>query len=634
MGQEDHFFRDARPGLARFSPGVAIAKQREYAASALTRDGRIRTIAVTSLERHSAALDRATAELVLDHAAATSAPRDPNMPDSRDVWVSSQYAIQVGFPHLTGDEQIDFLAALPAHGSPLLKFADVLKPASPDKLATLLRDAVSGGDENRQLAALMVASYSGTALNENALKAVGHLSLSERSSVRAVAFNAIANADDSQLVRAVAESGWSAAALDQRENSFERWYGSLVLVAAARHGSLREDGLLDRITPELYGHAASALGSQMQAAVSARLRQALQRALDLDLQFTPPMVSQTTSDSLQRGPALRELADPPQEEGFEAFIKRMNETDEEFDARQKSGWATFGEFDKLLTEHQARLIVDDVGAAGVKALVEASPEDGKGLARTLLDLERRKLSRVSNFGFRLARAVSRYDGAIARQLFDRLAGERGTVKLTYGVAAVPLELLSIWGSADHPDLDSLRLARLDNAANDFDLSQEVLAALMAKKSEALDRYVQARLQSPVPADNARALMVLGFGLESPFADEKLGRSSSPEGIIGKAQEAALFAYQRNRWTRHWFERMASTDDPQDFWRFGVLFAKIADARFEIWQSDVVRAGTALDAFAPAIEGQLKRRVGAWKTHREKTLCGDKIAGDIFSLSRS
>ena len=120
-------------------------------------------------------------------------------------------------------------------------------------------------------------------------------------------------------------------------------------------------------------------------------------------------------------------------------------------------------------------------------------------------------------------------------------------------------------------------------------------------------------------------------MESALAEQELRRPVEPESIVGKARKAALYAYERNQWARHWYEKMAATDLAEEFWRFSVLLTKIVDARFHLWEGDVQRTGSAIESFDWTIEDDVKRRANAWKTHREKTLCGDKVPSRVFSV---
>ena len=111
---------------------------------------------------------------------------------------------------------------------------------------------------------------------------------------------------------------------------------------------------------------------------------------------------------------------------------------------------------------------------------------------------------------------------------------------------------------------------------------------MAGKTAFLERYVRNNLKHREPIANARALMVIGFGEVSTSSDEILIKYADVNGLIGKAAKSARFAYDRNRWALHWFEKMC-------------------------------------------IRSKMQNRVKAWKAKREKTLCGDKTPGEVYLM---
>jgi hypothetical protein len=629
MGSDDHFVRDALPGLARFAPQAAIETQQKIARSIVAREVKELALGIPSLEPHCAALDSEAVDKLIEIASSLSSPREPESRDSRDEWIASQYAIQIAFPHLDGDAQLDTLVALPSHGPPLLKLAEVLKPATPEKLERALDHAIQSGEHNRALVALLFARRSGTPLTPRGRTLIGQFAEHERSSVRAEAMDVIAHLKDAELIEGIVTTGWSAALLDPRENHFEIWYGSLIVIEAAEQGMISADEALDRITPRLYSVAAEVLGAECHAAVASRLAAAAAKALEIELPFSPPVVEQEMETAGRANPPLLSLAEPDEVLGPEAFFKRLSEAPQDFEARQRRGWEAFNRFETALTKEKARLIVEDVGFAAVDACVSASPDRGAGLAGKLLGLDDRKLMHVQNFALMLARSVSRHDLALARKLFDRLSGRRAFVNLVFGLSGVPLEAICIWESADGGALDELRAQRLDRAPNDYQLAQEVLAALMAGKPDFLDQYARRNLDSPEPAANARALMVIGFGTESPASEASLNKHANANGLIGKAAKAARFAYDRNRWARHWFEKMCATDSAEEFWALTALFLKIVDARFSLWSESVSRTGAATRRFAPSIRNRMENRVKAWKAKREKTLCGDKTPGEVY-----
>lgn len=570
MSEADHFVRDALPGVARFVPDAAIATMRRIAQSTLARGVEDLVQILPSLKRHCAALDSETIGKLVEIANTLSPLRAPEYRDTPMARLF-QDAIQIAFPHLSGDEQLDLLAQLPSHEPPTPELAEVLKPATPEKLEWALVQAKESAEYDRALSALLFARYSGTVLTERSRTLVGQFAEDERSSVRAGAMDIIAHLKDRDLIERVIATGWSAALLDPDESHFEILYGSLIVIDAAEREMLSADEALGRITPRLYGKAAEVLEPTCHQAIGARLNAAIAKALNIDLSAS----------------------------GVE--------------------------------QEQARLIVEKVGFQAVDAYVSTSQDYCIGLTNKFLRLDDRTLIHVHNFGLRLARSISHHDVALARKLFELLAGGRAFENVVYGFSGVSLEAVCVWKSADGA-LDALRAHRLDGGSNDYELAQEVLAALMAGKSRFLEEYVHKNLQCPEPAAIARALMVIGFGEESPAYGALLSDHAATKGLIGKAGKAALFAYNRNRWARHWFEKMCATDSAEEFWTISTLFLKIVDARFALWRDSFSRAGTAMPRFAPSIMNSIERRVNAWKGKREQTLCGDKAPGESYVAS--
>src|SRR5690606_28100509 len=90
MTQEDHFFSDAMPAMARFCPDVALEVVRRLAQSAPSRIGRSAFLCVSSLERHSAAFNPDNVEALLQVARDHALPKDPGQ--SNEDYATSQYA--------------------------------------------------------------------------------------------------------------------------------------------------------------------------------------------------------------------------------------------------------------------------------------------------------------------------------------------------------------------------------------------------------------------------------------------------------------------------------------------------------------------------------------------------------------
>ena len=152
---------------------------------------------------------------------------------------------------------------------------------------------------------------------------------------------------------------------------------------------------------------------------------------------------------------------------------------------------------------------------------------------------------------------------------------------------------------------------------------------MNGQQELLTAYIGAKLRKDEPAVVSRGIMVAGFSDQSEFNNEILKRYEGSAGLIGTAQKAAKYAYERNVWARHWFEMMCQTGKNTDFWRYALLFSKIVDGRFAVWRSSYAQKGSPIKSFGPAVDGWLKNRFVRWENHRKKKLFGSDAPASIF-----
>ena len=631
MVEQDHFFEDALPGIARFAGEVATKVSRALASDIAGRDGEALRLGLFYLEPNTALLAPETVQMLLLKAKVLSKPYDQVSAESRNHWVASQFCLLIVFPHLNGCEQIETIMSLPSHGETLSQLTEVLKPAGPEVLDGVLDQALQSGDEGKQIDALMFASYSGTTILLNGKEVIMKLCASTSSLIRALAFNIISHLKDHSLLERMASSAWRADALDPKQQFFEIWYGSEALIAAGVEGILGPEEIIARISPKLFGIAAAKIGKPVHAIIAERINMSIGRALAIELEQLPPIVEQNTKYTKLEKPPRLSLTDVDETLHPEEFFKRVSETPEEFDARHKRGWEAFEKFEQSLTREQARLVIEDVGQEAIEAMLASTPKRAKQWANQFFELQDHKLMFVHNIALMLARALSGCDPTLSKKLFERLEGRRTFVTLTYGFGEVPLDVLSIWTSAYNSEMEALRTLRLDQAATDHEIAVEVFTALISGKSAFIDQYARSLLQRVEPSSTARALMVYGFGNSSTEGCEILDKYSDAQGLIGTAAKAAKFAYDRNQWSHHWFAKMCQTQSPDDFWCYSVLFLKIVDARFELWGSDFSRNGLPVNNFLPSLERKLKDRIKSWTEKRKETLFGTKAPNKLFVL---
>ena len=259
--------------------------------------------------------------------------------------------------------------------------------------------------------------------------------------------------------------------------------------------------------------------------------------------------------------------------------------------------------------------------ADPRALVE--------LADLFLGPDSPDLPLVYNVALRTAYAISGDEPEKAKSLFEMLWKSKPGVGIIYGPARLMLDQVALWKSAANSILDELRRAQLERAVTDHELAMEVLAAEQAGRHDILDAYIKDKCSSDTPAVVARGLMVAGFCDDREEPAHVLAAHAGRAGLIGEAHSAAEYAFERNRWARCWYQKMAETKDPVQYWVNKCLFAKIVDGRFYLWKRQTSARSSPLFVYYKITKDAVKRRCERWKQKREKKLFGQDAPESLF-----
>lgn len=631
MGQtsEDHFFVTARPGIARFKLEVAVEKHREFAADVLKRSGIPLRQGLFELHRHNALLTIKDAhELVKRRHDAKAAGTAFGLSE-QDAWIVSQYHLLLAFPFLSAQEQADILLLDQADEGVLLDLMDLAKPLGEEEFETLLGSACAENNERKQYLLLELAKSTSVQLSSEARTHIAALFRSEAARVRAVALGVIAQSRNDELLSQVAESDWKASDI-QTEDGFEFWFGSVALLEAAARGLIAHHEVLDRISVHLYGRAAAMLDVDAVRNIAQRIDVSIKQAAGLSSNLTAPDIELQVHPSTPFEPCRFKVSERPSKtQDMVEAMQRLSESNEDFDQCQRRNSDAFLEFKATLTQAKARIVLDCLSLEEFVSVVSASKELANHWHGLFMSIAKPKLPAVHNLVLLLAHALGRKAPGKAEDLFRRVKDSNPLVRFTFGEAGVQLDMMATWAGVRSPALDTLRFQRLDRVGTDHDLSLEVLAALLSCQQELLTTYIETKLHKEEPAEVSRGLMVAGFSDQSEFNDEILKRYEGTAGLIGSAQEAAKYAYERNIWARHWFEKMCQTDEDVDFWRYAVLFSKIVDGRFAVWNSNYTQKGRSIQLFRLSAESDLRNRFARWESHRNKKLFGSEAPASIF-----
>ena len=281
----------------------------------------------------------------------------------------------------------------------------------------------------------------------------------------------------------------------------------------------------------------------------------------------------------------------------------------------------------------ARLL-ENFSLEAFDALHGAAPGALVDLANSFLSPDSMEFSWIRNVALLTAYTISKDEPEKAKSLFEKAGDSKPFHILTEGYAKLTLDQKAIWKSAANPLLDELRCSRLDHAVTDHELAMEVLAAEQAGRHDILDAYIKAKCDSDTPAIVARGLMVAGFCDDREEPARALAAHAGRAGLVGTAHSAAEYAFERNQWARHWYQKMAEADDPVQYWVNKCLFAKIVDGRFELWERRIWKRyvssrSSPLFVYHEITEDTVKRRCEKWKQKREKKLFGQDAPEPLF-----
>jgi len=539
-----------------------------------------------------------------------------------------QYRQLLAFPHLTAREQIDAVLAQDPEDEILLRLMDVAKPLDKETFENLLERACRENDEGAQYRILGFAGFTETVISENARRHLAALIRSESRRVRAETLHLIAKLGDERLIKEVVQSGWNAAALDT-DNPYETRYGSAIILEAAARGAIPYNEALNRIAPQFYGWAAGKLTTDAARDVARRMDVSIRTAAELTID--PPVnleLQVRSEDSIVPTLYYASEKEAAPEDTFEG-VMRFTESREAFKERQTRAHDAFNAFSADLRQAKARIILDDLRMEQFDVIAASGKTLAEGWYEVFVNLPKPRLTAIHNIGLLLAHALAAWNPRKAAHLFEVLADSKPAVRVNFGLAGVPLDAMAAWSAADDPNLDAFRLKRLDRAANDHELALEVLAALWNGKEALLKTYTEEQLATGEPARIARALMVAGLSLQNSFNDDVLARYRDTQGFIGDANKAAMYAYQRNIWARHWFKKMCEAKDPHEFWRYSILFTEIVDGRFEVWETSETDRAEPFRMFWPSVRSKVEERFNKWEGHRTKTLFGDDAPSRVF-----
>ncbi|MDI1277670.1 hypothetical protein [Methylobacter sp.] len=266
--------------MARFRPVEAVAKHRELAENVLTRNGFPLRQGLFELHKHNMLLTNTQAHALVTRWRQAKSDESLNNLTKQDSWIVSQYFLLMAFPLLSTTEQVEILLLIEEDEPILLDLINRMSPLDETSFERLLLAEVSKNqDEYKQFLLLMMAKSTNTPLSLEARRHIASFVSTDSGRLRAEAFGIIAHSGNNDMLAIAVQSDWNAVNVNTGDR-FEKWYGSAALLEAAVKGLIDHLEVLDRISPELYGRAATMLNNDAKREIARRINESIKCTMD------------------------------------------------------------------------------------------------------------------------------------------------------------------------------------------------------------------------------------------------------------------------------------------------------------------------------------------------------------------
>tara|TARA_R110001599_G_scaffold64023_3_gene179188 strand:- start:835280 stop:839881 length:4602 start_codon:yes stop_codon:yes gene_type:complete len=624
LSDQDHFFRDARVGVARFVPDDAIHILRALANEVLCRHGYERRQGVLELLRHSAALTKNLGLHFLSAGVINNVTFYPDRNDEqKNEFLTAQFSILIALPHLTADEQFDAMANM--QGGPiLLELLTCVRRASPEKVEQVLEIVLQKGDEHAQTAVLAAIHYSQSPLTPTAALIVKNFIQSPIKVLRFEALAVAASSGDTLLLQEVVDSGWRAKKPHSRDSNFEDWHGSTAILKALQLDLVAAESAFDRISLSHYGFAAEMLSACQVGEIAGRVEAALAKALSYEGEIELPDIESGIPNLFDSTPPLISLTERVSSDtDIVSKMNRLSETEEQFDERQRRISVLFDGFASELSNVEAELILCDLTFEGTKAIIRQDGDRAQRWLRMLSEASDCKLRHLHHIALQVAIMLTANGNLKAADLINRVLVLEPTISRVTGKAKISVQSMTLWSNSASAVIAKICKKQLQSSRTDSDIAREVIAAHLSGKVAVIQTYVEELLAKERPYETALALTVAGFCDESVHAEAVLSRFDGSRGFIGAAHAAARDSYARNIWAKTWYAKMLEAQRASEFWSASTLLMKIVDGRFDIWSVTSGNPSTIFTAFMPTIDRAIESKAAKIQKKREANLFGEK-----------
>ncbi len=617
--REDYDLEEFLPKACRFEPETAIEKAGEILSGLLTRSMLPLRQLILNGTKYAPLMTRDMALQLVKRVTAT------NMLETlaeREQNILRMFLFSYVAPHLRPEEQLACLTD-PAFGSDyLFEVVSSLKPQRTECILDALQAALDANDEEAAYGTLVAARYGDTPITSELEQLILRCVNATSSKLRGLTFWLAIHADLVEIRNAHVQSGWSATT-----QSCENWFGSILLAKACAKGELAIDEMLRRTNPETWFVAVELVGKVMAKPMVEHFLRRLQGAIVATQSLALPGADFTLSTIAQVSYPFLSVDKTDRDDGRfprQKTFKDMLESDSDFYERRDCLRAIADTFFKGVEGSDARLLIERVTINDLNLLVRTDP---MVLPQMLEILERANCTErtwLRNLSFVVANLVSKDMPERAVALFKKTLDTQGFVTCALD-DDLTLEHEAIWSSAPSKTMSDYWRVRLLSSGNDEILAREVVAAERFGAAPFIRAFVEERADSGSTLDQAYAISVAGFSMQSGHFVHVIEDHFGDNGITGDAAKKAKMAHEAAQWAKKWVNDMCIADSPEEFWCCLIISKTCMDARV----NTMPILDTKWAHYAPLVSKVRKAAIDEQNRTRKKTLLGQEAPDEVF-----
>nr|WP_319483752.1 hypothetical protein [uncultured Cohaesibacter sp.] len=625
VSDEDRSFGDFLPVAARFEPEAGVEKTRSILAGLLTRTGLPLRQVILNSEDHLPLVDGDLATRLIKRMEETDA--FATLPE-QDQSICRKFAFYYAAGQISAGDQLECMTSKALGSDYLLSVIPSLKPQPSEEIASAVRNALQGNDEDAAYGALVAALYGQTQITGELEEQILTCSLGLSSKLRAVAYQLATYNDLASVRQAQMRNNWNAASVD--ENTSEGWFGSMLLVEAYAHGEMPIDSLLKRISSKIWFAAAERLGIAFSEPMVDCFVQRLRSGVAATNDIQPPSADLKLYKSEPAPyPYLSIEETDREEERFprQRSLKEALESDDDFDEKQNRLHSVAKAFLEELKASDAKLLVQNITINDLKYLVGEVPALLSDILDILDQADSTQFVWLKNLAFAVANLISGESPERAVALLTRASSSQGFVMLSLG-DDLTLEHQAIWGAKASGPMKAIWRQRLLGSENDAVLAREVLAAERFGAAEFVKSMVLHLAASEDSLDKAYAISIAGYSIQSDEFADIISKNIDDRGLSGQAAKYSLSEHENAIWARQWVESMWNAPTPEEFWRCLIIAKTSMDGRV----SPKAPTNSVWRKYSPVFQSARKSAIKDRNKERVKRLLGQETPEKIFISS--